>query len=172
MCFHQLNRCISMNFQHQGLSQQEVDDSIMPLLMAGESQPFGNSAKKEKVSKQDKWGQGLAPIRAGGPPRGQAIALKPCRRLLEEIKWISWAKRIRKWARRMIIIPNIDELIRLWSNFSMQQFTDSSTNYICGEAPAAFPGNWRPPQKNAKRYKNWGGGLSRKAPLRLPNAAN
>lgn len=51
--------------QYRSLSRQEVDDSIMPLLMAEESQPFGTSAEKEKVSKQKKWGQGLAPIRAG-----------------------------------------------------------------------------------------------------------
>lgn len=40
--------------QYRSLSRQEVDDSIMPLLMAEESQPFGTSAKKEKVSKQKK----------------------------------------------------------------------------------------------------------------------
>lgn len=39
--------------RYQGMTQQEVDDKIMPLLMAQESRPFVNSAKKQKESDHD-----------------------------------------------------------------------------------------------------------------------
>lgn len=84
-----------------------------------------------------------------------------------------------QWVRRTIVIPNIGELIRLWSNFSMQQFADSQHKLHLGiELLLRFPAIEDPPkktqnelnyQRKAKTYvQKLGGRFIEKSPTKAP----